>query len=184
MAYPHFVKIRGENIRIKTDYLTALRCFKIVDDNTIGDYERALAVVYIMYGYIPDDDLIYDYLEMAKKFLQCGESTEQQENKTVDMDLNFDRKYINASFMSDYHIDLTQCPDMHFWQFCELITGLTDKCILSRIRQIRTCDVNDYAEKYRESIRKAKEELALPEKLTKEQLEAINRFETLLGGEH
>ena len=182
MAYPHFVKIRGENVRIKTDFTTALRCLKVVDDNTIGDYERALAVVYIMYGYIPDDDLINDYLEMAKKFLQCGESTEQQETKPSDMDLNFDRKYINASFMSDYHIDLSQCPNMHFWQFCELITGLTDKCILSRIRQIRTCDVNDYPEKDREAIRKAKEELALPEKLTKEQIEAINRFEALLGG--
>lgn len=183
MAYPHYVKIRGENIKIKTDYLTALRCFEVVDDNSISDYERALAVVYIMYGYIPEDDLISEYLEMAQKFLQCGESTEQQESKQPDMDLNYDRKYINASFMSDYHIDLSQCPDMHFWQFCELITGLTDNCILSRIRHIRTCDIKDYAKKDRAAIRKAKSKLALPEKLTKEEQEAANRFEALLRGE-
>ncbi len=182
MPYPQFVKIRGKKVRIKTDYNTALKCFKVINDNTIGDYERALAVVYIMYGYIPDEDLINDYLVMAQKFLQCGESIDEQEAKEADMDFNYDRKYINASFMSDYHIDLTQYPNMHFWQFCELITGLTDKCILSRVRQIRTCDPNDYAEKDRHEIYKAKEALALPVNYSKEEQAKIDEFEALFGG--
>lgn len=183
MAYPHFVSIRGEKIAIKTDYKTALRCFDVINDENISDLERALAVVYILYGYIPDDELISDYLDKAQKFLQCGESKEEQDGKEADMDFNIDRKYINASFMSDYHIDLEQSPNMHFWQFCELIQGLTDKCVLSRIRHIRNCDVKDYAEKDRPAIRKAKEELALPMKQTKEQQEAIDLFEARLRGE-
>ena len=182
MAYPHFVKISGKNVAIKADYKTALRCFDVINNEDIGDYERTLAVIFIMYGYIPEDDLIADYLDMAQKFLQCGETAESQESKERDMDFNLDRKYINASFMSDYHLDLEKYPNMHFWQFCELINGLTDKCILSRVRHIRTCNVNDYAEKDRADIRKAKEELALPERLTKEEKEAIERFENLLKG--
>ena len=183
MAYPHYVRIRGKKIAIKTGYKNALKCFDVINDDSIGDYERALAVVFLLYGYIPDDELINDYLEKAKVFLQCGESKEKQDSKDADMDFNSDRKYINASFFSDYNIDLEQSPNMHFWQYCELIQGLTDKCILSRVRYIRNCDVNDYAEKDRAAIQKAKSELALPRKLTKEQKEAEELFDARLRGE-
>lgn len=178
MAYPEYVRINGEKVKIKTDWHTALKAFNVIDSN-VGDYERALAVVYIMYGFIPDDDLIAEYLNMAQKFLQCGENLEEQQSKDPDMDLIYDRKYINASFMSDYHIDLNDYPNMHFWQFCELITGLTDKCILSRVREIRTCNVDDYAPKDRPSIRKAKQELALPKKETAEQKKIKEDFDLL-----
>lgn len=183
MAYPHYVRIREKKIAIKTDYKTALRCFDVINDDSIGGYERTLAVIFLLYGYIPEDDLISDYLEKAQLFLQCGESKEQQESKDADMDFNIDRKYINASFFSDYSIDLEQSSNMHFWQYCELIQGLTDKCILSRVRYIRNCDVNDYAEKDRAAIRKAKQELALPIKRTKEQKEAEDLFDARLRGE-
>lgn len=171
MAYPEYVKIRGEKVKIRTNWTIALRALAVSSDESIGDYERALAIIQIMYGYLPDYEVMPDYINMAIKFLQCGENTETQQEKSADMDLNYDQKYIKASFLSDYHIDLNNCPDMHFWQFCELIGGLTDGCILSRIRIIRTCNVNDYAEKDRPAILRAKKELALPEPKTREQIE-------------
>lgn len=183
MAYPQYVKIRGEKVKIKTDYRTALRCFDVINNEDISDCERSLAVIFILYGYIPEDELLSDYLNMAQKFLQCGESIETQQEKTADMDFNFDRKYINASFMSDYHIDLEQSENMHFWQYCELIQGLTDGSILSRVRYIRNCDIKDYAQKDRAAVIKAKEELALPVKQSKEEREAVEIFEARLRGE-
>lgn len=183
MAYPQYVKIRDKKVKIKTDYKTALRCFDVINKDDISDYERGLAVVFILYGYIPEDELVPDYLNMAQKFLQCGESIETQQERKSDMDFNFDRKYINASFMSDYHIDLEQSETMHFWQYCELIQGLTDSSILSRVRYIRNCDVKDYAPKDRAAVIQAKEELALPVKRTKEEQGAIDLFEARLRGE-
>lgn len=183
MAYPLYARIRGEKVKLNTSYKVALRCFDVINDDDISDYERTLAIVYLMYGFIPDDELVPEYLEKAKQFLQCGESTEQQNEKDADMDFNYDKKFINASFMSDYRIDLENTPDMHFWQFCELIQGLTDKSILSRVRYIRTVDIKEYAEKDRADIRKAKQQLALPTKLTKEQQEADDFFEAQMRGE-
>lgn len=183
MGYPHYVRIQGEKIPIKTDYITALKCFDVINNDNIGDYERALAVVFLLYGYIPKDELIGEYLTKAKVFLQCGDKSPEHESKAADMDFNYDRKFINASFMSDYHIDLEANPNMHFWQFCELIQGLTEKSILSRVRYIRNCDVKDFSKKDRATIQKAKEELALPIKRTKEQQEAIDLFEARLRGE-
>jgi len=176
--YPEYVSIRGQKVKIKTDYQTALRAFDVINSD-VGDYERALAVIYIMYGEIPEPGLQADYLEMAQKFLQCGKTYEEQEEKEPDMDFRYDSAYISASFLSDYHIDLNACPNMHFWQFCELITGLTDKCILSRVRDIRTCNIEDYAEKDRPALRKAKAELALPLRLTREQQRVKEEFDEL-----
>ena len=178
MKYPEYVKINGEKVKIKTDFKTALKAFEVVNDNSIGDYERSLAIIYIMYGYLPPNDQIEAFLNMAIKFLQCGENSDTQASRERDMDFIEDEKYINASFMSDYRIDLSK-TDMHFWQFCELITGLTDKCVLSRVRHIRTCDPNEYAEKDRRAIQQAKEALALPIKYTKEEQQAIDEFEAL-----
>ncbi|MCM1115605.1 MAG: bacteriophage Gp15 family protein [Clostridium sp.] len=180
MVYPEYVRINGEKVKIKTDFKVALKALAVVNDNSIGDYERALAVIYIMYGYLPPNDQIEMFLQMATKFLQCGKNSENETDSERDMDLIEDETYINASFMSDYHIDLSKC-EMHFWQFCELITGLTEKCILSRVRQIRTCDPNDYEEKYRHALWRAKEALALPERYTKEEQEKIDEFEALFG---
>lgn len=58
------------------------------------------------------------------------------------MDFEQDESYIEASFMSDYQIDLSSM-NMHWWRFCTLISGLTEKCILNQIRSIRNYDLND-----------------------------------------
>ena len=96
------------------------------------------------------------------------------------MDYRKDWKYIVPSFESDYHIDLSK-TDLHFWQFYYLLTGLTDKSMLSRVRDIRNYDlstVND--EKFKEKMRLAKKEVALDdEEYTEEEQEEINEFESL-----
>ena len=57
------------------------------------------------------------------------------------MDFIEDMPYIEASFMSDYKIDLTTCQ-MHWWKFFKLLEGLSNSemgncCILNRIRNIK-----------------------------------------------
>lgn len=180
--YPEYALIQGTKYKINTDYKIALKCFEICNDNTISDYERTLAIIYKLFGIIPEDELLGAFLEKAQYFLQCGIEKTTQEEREADMDFNYDRKYINASFLSDYHIDIEH-TEMHFWQYVELIEGFTEKSIMSRIRNLRTCDVKDYAKKDREAIRKAKLQVALPHKLTKEEQEAESEFDALFGGE-
>lgn len=136
----------------------------------------------MLFGEIPDDEHYEEYLEKAAYFLQCGQTIKQQNDKPADMDFEYDRKYINASFMQVYGIDLNT-TDLHFWQFIELIEGLPSDCVLSKVREIRTCDVKDYAEKDRADIRQLKQELALPKRFSKEEQEASDEFEALFGGD-
>lgn len=185
ITYPEYVKIGNEKVKINTDFRVALRCIEISRDETIGEYEKQLAIVYLLYGNIPLNNDIGTYLDMAYKFLTCNKNSEQtqaDEESEPDMDLLYDEKYINASFLSEYQIDLTKVK-MHFWQYCDLIEGLGSDCVLNRIRDIRTCDLSEYSSKYREKMLRARESVALPRIQTKEEREKEEEFEKwLLAG--
>lgn len=141
-----------------------------------------MAVIYLLFGVLPDDNMLEKYVEKAAVYLQCGQTREEQNSKPADMDFEYDRGLINASFMQVYHIDLNN-TDLHFWQFIELIEGLPEDCALSRVREVRTCDIKDYADKDKAKIRKLKQQYALPHRFTLEEQQASDEFERLLGGE-
>lgn len=187
--YPEYAEIDGKEYKIDTDFRTALRCFDIIDDDSICDEERARAIVYLIFDFIPEDEVLEKFLNKATIFLQCGKTTEEQQNSKQDMDFTQDRGFINASFMSDYHIDLTK-EKMHFWQFIELIEGLTENCCLNRVREIRNYDLSEEKDsKIRERMKKAKKAVALKHKKTSkekdysnEEIEKMEEFYRLMEG--
>ena len=139
--YPEYAEINGKKYKIDTDYRTALWCFDVINDDTITDYERAMAIVYLLFDFIPKEDFLL-FFEKAEKFLEYNGNEKQkkiQKNRKIDMDFNKDRKYIMASFLSDFKMDINKTP-LHFWEFIDLIEGLKEDCILNRIRDIRNID--------------------------------------------
>ena len=178
MIYPEYAEVAGKRYKINTDYRVALRCFEVIEDDSICDEERALAVIYLLFGEVPTSN-IEDFLRIAGDYLRCGEKEETQVSSEKDMDFTADEKYIVASFMSDYQIDLSR-TDMHFWLYIQLIQGFTEKSVMSRVREIRNYDLEELKDpKSRAKMVKAKEAVALPEKFSKAEQEAIEEFEKL-----
>lgn len=190
MTYPEYVKVNGRKYKIRTDFRIAIRCNEIAQDNTIGRYERALAIIYTLYedGLENKEDYI-KLLELAQKYLGCGKEIEKSDEEP-DMDYTEDMDYIEASFMSDYHIDLTNTK-MHWWKFNNLMNGLSNSelgncCVLNRIRNLRTYDtknIKDYKERCK--VEKAKKMVALKRNkkennLTEEQLKSIKMLDEIL----
>jgi hypothetical protein len=178
MTYPEYAEVAGKRYKINTDYRVALRCFEVIEDDSICDEERALAVIFLLFGEVPTDNL-EDFLRIAGDYLRCGEKEETQASSEKDMDFFADEKYIVASFMSDYQIDLSR-TDMHFWQYIQLIQGFTERSVMSRVREIRNYDLEELKDpKARAKMVKAKKAVALPEKFSKAEQEAIEEFEKL-----
>ena len=178
MIYPEYAEVAGIRYKINTDFRVALRCFEVIEDTSICDEERALAVIYLLFGEVPTTNL-EDFLRIAGDYLRCGEKQETHESHNRDMDFTADEKYIAASFMSDYQIDLSRV-EMHFWQYIHLIQGFTERSIMSRVREIRNYDLEELKDpKSRAKMVKAKEAVALPEKFSKAEQEAIDEFERL-----
>lgn len=178
--YPEYAEIKNKQYKIDTNFETALWCFEIIEDETITDYERALAIVYLLFGFIPNENIDL-FLLKAKNYLQCGKSDEEHNQEKKDMDFIQDRRYINSSFMSDYHIDLSK-EKLHFWQFVELLEGLTEECVLNRVRDLRDYNLNEIKDvKKRDKIKKAQSRVALKNKetvikLTSNQQKNIENF--------
>lgn len=166
MNYPTYIEIDGKKYNINTDFRIAIKCNEVAEDTIINDVERALAVIYLLFG----SEALNDFknheklLNYAMKFLSCNQ--EIKKNKQPDMDFVEDYDYITASFMSDFHIDLDN-EQMHWWKFCKLINGLSNSdmgncCVLNRIRNLRNYDVKSIKDpKERQKIIEAKKEVAL-----------------------
>lgn len=192
MNYPEYVKVNDKKYKINTDFRVAIECQEIATDETISDFERALAIIYKLFGDdgINDTDNYEKLLELAQKYLSCGKEVVDN-NEEPDMDFIQDMDYIETSFMSDYSIDLVN-TEMHWWKFYNLINGLSNSemgncCVLNRVRNLRTYDTKDIKDqKELEKIKKAKEQVALKKKivnkkLTNEQQNNINAFYETLG---
>lgn len=194
MNNPEYVKIGDKKYKINTDFRVAIECNNIAQDDSIGNVERAVAIIYKLFG---DEGLDNsqdwnELLELAIKYLTLNKDTSGVDKDTeIDMDFNEDMDYIEASFMSDYRIDLTT-EKMHWWKFYNLLEGLSNSelgncCVLNRVRNLRTFDLSQIKDnKERKRLAKAKEMVALKStkkevELTKEQEESMNKLNEIIG---
>lgn len=187
-SYPNYVQTKNNRYKINTDYRIAIRCDEIYQDSKISDEERALAIIYLLFGEeaLANSNDWKELIQLANKYLKCGqEQIENKENnEEADMSIEQDWGYIQASFFSDYNINLITAS-LHWYQFYELLNGLTDNCILNRIRDIRNFDVSKIEDnKIKAQIIKQKEKLALKKKIEKtaEQKRLDELFEKQLQG--
>lgn len=190
--YPEYVEVEGKRYKINTDFRVAIECNRIAEDDSIGNLERALAIIYTLFG---DDGIntpahYEKLLELAQKYLLCGNEFDSNSNEKPDMDFIEDYGYIWASMMSDYNgLDIDK-ENIHWWKFNELLNGLSNSemgncCVLNRIRNLRTFDVSQIKDhKEKEKIIKAKKQVQLKKnkiKATKENLESAMKFYQQLG---
>ena len=190
--YPEYVEVEGKRYKINTDFRVAIECNRIAEDDSIGDLERALAIIYTLFGDegINTPDHYEKLLELAQKYLLCGNEFDSNSNEKPDMDFIEDYGYIWASMMSDYNgLDIDK-ENIHWWKFNELLNGLSNSemgncCVLNRIRNLRTFDVSQIKDhKEKEKIIKAKKQVQLKKnktKASKENLESAMKFYQQLG---
>lgn len=187
---PEYVKIGDKKYKINTDFRVALECNKIAQDKNINDVERALAIIYKLYGDegLNDIENHNELLRLAIKYLGLGKEVEKT-NEEPDMDFEQDMDYIETSFMSDYGIDLANTK-MHWWKFYNLINGLSNSelgncCVLNRVRNLRRFDVSTIKDsKERQKIIDAQRSVALKKKepeLTEKQLQSVEEIIRLAG---
>ena len=178
------------------DFRNAIKCNEIATNDKIGDLERALGIICTIFGAdgidkAKEHDDHYDkLLKWTINYLTCGQEVTDTHEKP-DMDYVEDMDYIEASFMSDYQIDLENTK-MDWHKFMNLMNGLSNSeigncCVLNRVRNLRNLDLKDIKdEKEKRKLSKAKENVALKKykkenNLTKEQEESMNKLNEILG---
>lgn len=151
----------------------------------MNKYKRALYIIYLLFGDegLNDKENQNELLRLAKKFLSCGKEFEIKKDEKADMSFTKDMDFIEASFMSDFHIDLEH-TEMHWWKFYNLLNGLSNSelgncCILNSIRNLRRMDPSKIKDKKeRDKIIEAQKMYSIEDeiKFTKEEENNIDEF--------
>lgn len=194
MDNPEYVKIGDKKYKINTDFRVALECNKIALDESIDDVERALAIIYKLFGDegLNDEDNYEELLRLGQKYLACGEEIDRkQKQEEPDMDFEQDKGYIKSSFKYDYKYDPYELKYLHYWDFYNDLNNLSNDeygtcCVLNRVRNLRNLDLKKIKDsKEREKMKKAKEQVALKKTVkkqyTQEEQENINDFMKQIG---
>lgn len=181
--YPTKMEANGRIYEIDTDFRTAIACFKAINDMELTDLERFYAVETLLLGdlvFPQDEDILK---EKIANYLRCGK-TENTSDNEIDFDYIQDEERVRTSIRQCYHINLNEMPYLHWWEYNELISGLTNESLINKIRDLRSYDISDIKdEKDRKRIIEAKERVALIENRYKseEELEIDKRWDNILG---
>ena len=166
--YSEYAEINDKKYKINTDFRMAIECQDIATDESISDYERALAIIYKLFG----DDGIDDFnnydklLEIAIKYLSCGKEVDNK-NEEPDMDFVQDKGYIESSFKYDYKYNPYELEYLHWYEFYNDLSNLSNSemgncCVLNRVRNLRNYDTKEIKDpKERKKVEEAKKQVSL-----------------------
>jgi hypothetical protein len=187
------IQIEDTIYEANTDFRIAIECNRIATDETIGDFERALGVIYTIFGDKGlDNPSHYEkLLKWAKKWLSCGKEIIDT-HEDPDMDYIEDKALIRSSFIYDYKYNPYDMEYLSWEDFYNDLNNLSNSefgscCVLNRVRNLRNFDVSQIKDnKERQRVAKAKEYYALKKykrenHLTKEQEESMERLNKILG---
>ena len=195
MNKPKYVKIGDKKYPINTDFRIALECNNIAMDESIGDYERSLAIIYKLFGEegLECDDQV-KLLELGMKYLTFGKVNEKQSNKlNYELDINKCKGIIISSFKYDYGYDPYELEYLHWYDFYNDLENLSTSefgncCIFNRITGVLNTNPSEIKDsKYRKQVIEAQKELKekyckeKKSKITDKQRESAKEFYKSLG---
>ena len=197
MNNPQYVKVDNKLYKINTDFRVALECNKIAEDTSIGNLERAMAIIYKLFG---EEGLNCEnqnkLLELGMKYLLLGReqnSLKSEPHDKYELDFNKCIGLIKASFKFDYKYDPFELEYLHWYDFYNDLESLSTSefgncCILNRITSILNQEPKEIKDnKQRQKLIEAQKLLSQKyckkqeKEMTKEQEESAKAFYKSLG---
>ena len=171
---------------INTDFKCGIKISLALDDWQLGDEERVLTALSLLYG----EGIPYDMniaLDGLRWFLTCGKEADKASYSDIDdvdnakesvnvkgddisFDFEVDASNIYAAFLKNYNIDLTK-TDMHWFQFIALFSNLKNTS-LNDMMYYRTLDLSQYKGEQKAEMKALKERYKI-HKITKQQVENL-----------
>lgn len=197
MNNPQYVKVDNKMYKINTDFRVALKCNEIAEDTSIGDFERAMAIIYKLFG---EEGLNCEnqnkMLELAMRYLLLGKDKKELKNESqekYELDFNKCVGLIKASFKFDYKYDPYELEYLHWYDFYNDLESLSTSefgncCVLNRVTGILNQDTKEIKDnKSRQRLIEAQRLLkqkyckTKEKEITEEQEESARAFYKSLG---
>lgn len=177
---PKTVNIDGTEVRINSDFRTAILFEQMMFDDDVPESLKMPNAVQLFYPVIPDNTD-----EAIKKliwFYSCGKDEHKSgggESCARCYDFEYDDGYIFAAFIQQYGIDLESVDYLHWWKFRAMFRCLSDDCEIVKIMGYRSMKIDGkMSAKERQFYTKMKRLYALPK--SQSEVEKISEIEKML----
>lgn len=161
IGYPTHINVQGVDYPINQGWKIGLEAIDVIESKELTDVERAVQLVTLILGDIPDEVLLAEEtLNKVVKYLEC-ENKPAKENQEKAMDYKQDLYAIWSSIKAHYSIDIFK-DDVNWYELNHMIEGLPEKSALMERVKIRTYDMSEVKDpKQRKKIREAQKVFAL-----------------------
>lgn len=141
---PTSINLNGHDFKIrnKGDFRVVLDCFSVLNDTTLTNQERLLAVLIIFFdgmNEITDLNKLGDLNEASKeveKFFNCGQDKVGLQTKYKLIDWDKDSLLISSAVNNVAKTEVRSLPYCHWWTFMGYYLAIGE-CPLSNIVNIR-----------------------------------------------
>lgn len=181
---PRFVRVGNKKYVITASFDTVLFIFDVLDSTEMLEKDRVKLAARMMFKHPP---LTIKGKAMAlEEALKLLAGDEKHEDRPPIMDFEQDAAMIRAAFMQQYGIDLNaQRGRMSWFQFSDLLSGLTDKTRFIQIVQIRAKPMpaaTQHNAEERRALAEAKAQFAIKEDPVKARRRLARQMHALADG--
>lgn len=194
---PTTVMIVGEDVPIAFDFRTGILFESMMQDGSLSRDEKSICTMQLWYPQgLPDDQerTILEATDQLIWFYHCGklpghpQRGNQQEEKGNAKglsrrvyDFDVDAPLIYAAFLTQYHVDLQDVENLHWWKFCAMFEGLHEEHQISKIMGYRSIELSAIKSRpERERYAKLQAKYALPDNRSPEEKQRM--VGALFGG--
>ena len=172
--FPMQIESGGVLVDIDPDFRTVLKCMRVLDDPDATDQHKAFLLMrwFFKSAYVPDA------LSVFADFVSCGEDSD---GEPPVMDFEQDADAIFSSFLSQYSIDLTEVPFLHWRKFYALMSGLGENTALQQRITLRELDTSKLKGEDKIKADRAKRRVALKVKMSTEEKQLQQRLDDALA---
>ncbi|WP_352400933.1 bacteriophage Gp15 family protein [Anaerotignum sp.] len=165
---PQKITIEDRDYPIRWDFRVGILYELLMLDEDVKGAEKPLLALRLFYVEIPQNWKMA--LEAIQWFYRGGEDEKSCFNKrgiTKKQERIYsfeqDAPYIYSAFLEQYHMDLTEVWQLHWWKFRALFQGLRDDTVFSRIMGYRAMEISEsMGKEQKEFYRRMKEIYRLP----------------------
>ena len=132
---PQSAEIDGVEYKLNSDFRFGIYTMLAFEDNKLTLEEKVIVMLQNLFSELPNE-VTPEFLEKAQWFLNCGESSEEENNRRL-YSFSKDASLIFAAFRQTHGIDL-QNENLHWWTFLSLFMDLgseTSFCNLVGLRK-------------------------------------------------
>lgn len=180
--FPTVAEVDGVEYELDTDFRTCLKIILAFEDMMLTKQEKIFIMLELLYkNNVPQN--INRAAELATLFLDCGaEDKEESAQEKRVYSFEKDSQYIYTALNQTYGIDLDNTDYMHWWKFCMMFRDLKEDCFFTRLIDLRNRkNKGKLSKEEKEYCHKIKDIIDLPQIRTAEEIEAENKFMSLLG---